>query len=75
MIYFFAHIKMSYYQSNRQELLQKAKDKYHSHGGKEKAAKYHIANNKVLKEYARNMYRNLSEEDKEAKSEYRKNRY
>ena len=39
MIHFFVHIKMSYYWFNRQELLQKAKDKYHICGGKEEAAK------------------------------------
>ena len=33
---------MSCYQFNRQELLQKAKDRYHDFGGKEKAAKYYI---------------------------------
>ena len=38
MICFFVHIKMSYYFLNRQELLQKAKNKYHSCDGKKKAA-------------------------------------
>ena len=33
---------MSCYQFNRQELLQKAKDRYYNFGGKEKAAKYYI---------------------------------
>ena len=33
---------MSYYFFNRQELLQKAKDKYHNCGGKRKSAKYYI---------------------------------
>ena len=46
---FFVNLKMSYYFFNRQELLQKAKDKYHNCGGKEKAAKYYIANKEVLK--------------------------
>ena len=32
----FVHIKMSYYWFKRQELLQKAKDKYHNYGGKKK---------------------------------------
>ena len=50
MIYFFVHIKMSYYWFNRQELLQKAKDKYHSCGGKEKAAEYYLDNKEVLNE-------------------------
>ena len=40
---------MSYYWFNRQELLQKAKNKYHNCGGKEKAAEYHLQNRKVLK--------------------------
>ena len=39
---------MSYYQFNRQELLQKAKDKYHNCGGKGKASKYYIANKDVF---------------------------
>ena len=45
---FFVYIKISFYKFNRQELLQKVKDKYHNYGGKEKAAKYYIKN-KVLK--------------------------
>ena len=55
---------MSYYYFNRKNLLQKAKDKYHSFGGKEKATKYYIWNKEVLKENAKNKYRNLSEEEK-----------
>ena len=35
---FVIHIKMSYYWFNAQELLEKAKDRYHNCGGKEKAA-------------------------------------
>ena len=41
---------MSYYWFNGQELLQKAKDKYHNFGGKEKAAEYYLENKDVLKE-------------------------
>ena len=52
MIYFFAHIKMSYYQFNIQELLEKANDRYCNCGGKEKAAKYHTGNKDVMKEKA-----------------------
>ena len=40
---------MSYYWFNRQELLQKAKEKY-DNGGKEKTAKYCQANRKKRKE-------------------------
>ena len=60
---------MSYYYFNRKNLLQKAKDKYHNFGGKEKAAKYYIRNKEVLKENAKNKNRNLSEEEKETKKE------
>ena len=41
---------MSYYWFNRQKLLQKAKDRYHQCGRKEKAAKYYLENKGVLKE-------------------------
>ena len=40
---------MSYYWFNRQELLQKANDRYYNCGGKEKAAKYYIAHKNVIK--------------------------
>ena len=51
---------MSYDQFNRQEILQKAKEKY----SKEKAAEYYLKNKEVIKEKAKNRYRNLSEEKK-----------
>ena len=54
---------MSYYWFNKQELLQKAKNRYHNCGNKEKAAEYYIENKFVLKEKA-NKYSNLSEEEK-----------
>ena len=43
---------MSYYWFNRQELLQKAKDRYHNGGGKKKllSIMLYIANKDVLKE-------------------------
>ena len=56
---------MSYYQFNRQEVLQKAK-KY----SKEKAAEYSLQNKKALKEKAR--YRNLREEEKNKIKEHQK---
>ena len=37
---------MSYYQFNRQEILQKAKERY----SKEKAAEYYMQNKEVIKE-------------------------
>ena len=49
----------TYYQRNREIILNKAKD-------------YYKNNNDRLREQARNKYRNLSEEDKEKKVEYGK---
>ena len=63
----FVNIKMSYYWFNRQELFQKAEEKYHNCVGKEKAAEYYIKNKDVVKENTNNMYNNLSKEQKEAK--------
>ena len=55
---------MSHYWFNKQELLKKAKEKCHSNGGKEKAAKYYLDNKDVSKEKGKNVYKNLSEEKK-----------
>ena len=49
---------MSYYQFNRQEILQKAEERY----SKWKAAEYYLQNKEALKEKAKNHYKNLSEE-------------
>ena len=62
---------MSYYLFNRQEILQKAKERY----SKEKAAEYYLQNKEVIKEKARNCYNNLSENEKNKIKEYQKNRY
>ena len=59
---------MSYYQFHRQENLQKAKEKY----SQEKAAQYYLKNKEVVKEKARNRYRNLSEEENNKIKEYQK---
>ena len=42
--------KMSYYQFNRQEILQKAKERY----SKEKAAEYYLQNKEAIKEKSKN---------------------
>ena len=55
---------MSYYWFNKKEILQKAEEKYHNCGGKEKAAKCYQANKDAIKEKAKNRYKNLSEEKK-----------
>ena len=62
---------MSYHQFNRQEILQKAKEKF----SKEKAAEYYLKNKEVLKEKARNRYINLSEEEKNKIKEYQEKKY
>ena len=56
---------------NRQEILQKAKERY----SQEKAAEYYLQNKEVIKEKARNRYKNLSEEEKNKIKEYQKKRY
>ena len=63
---------MSYYWLNRENLSKNAWDKYHNKGGKQKAAKYYAANQEVLRESVRNMYRNLSEKEKNKKRKYQR---
>ena len=66
---------MRYYWFNREEMLQKGEEKYHNCGGKAKSAEYYIANKDVSKEKAKNRYRNQSEEEKDAKKRYSRDRY
>ena len=51
---------MNYYWFNKQEILQKAKEKY----SKEKAAEYYKQNKEAIKEKSRERYKNLSQEKK-----------
>ena len=51
---------MNYYWFNRQEILQKAKERY----SKEKAAEYYLQNKEAIKEKAKERCKNLSEEEK-----------
>ena len=55
-------VEETYYQRNRDLVLNIAKDQYKN-------------DKKRLREKARDKYRNLSEEEKSKKREYRKNRY
>ena len=66
---------MIYYWFNREELLKKAKTKYHNKGGKKKASKYYQDNKEAIKEKARNKYKNLSEKEKELKRQYSINQH
>ena len=61
---------MSHHWFNRQEVLEKAKDRYHNDSGKEKAAEYYIPDKVFIKQKAKNKYRKLSQDEKEAKNEY-----
>ena len=47
---------MSYYWFNRQEILQKAKERY----SKEKAAEQYVKNKEAIREKSRERYKNLS---------------
>ena len=58
---------MSYYWFNRQEILQKAKEKY----SKEKAAEYYTQN----KQKSREHYKNLSHKEKDNIEEYQRKKY
>ena len=62
---------MSYYQFNRQEILQKAKEIY----SKEKAAEYYLQNKEAIKEKSREQQKNLSQEKKDKIKEYQRKRY
>ena len=59
---------MSYYQFNRQNILQKAKERY----SKEKAAECYLQNKEAIKEKSRNRYKNMSEEEKSKLKSIRK---
>ena len=48
-------IELSYYQLNRQEILQKAKDRF----SKNKAVEYYFKNKEAVKEKSKNPYKNL----------------
>ena len=62
---------MSYYQFNRQEILQKVKEGY----SKENAAEYYLQNKEAIKEKSRKQYKNLSKEQKVKIKEYQRKRY
>ena len=57
---------MNYYWFNRQEILQKAKEKY----SKEKAAEYYKQNKEAIKEKVKEHYENLLQERKDKIKEY-----
>ena len=62
---------MNYYWSSRQEILQKAKEKY----SKEKAAEYYAQSKEAIKEKSSESYKNLSQEKKDKIKEYKRKKY
>ena len=52
---------MGYYWFNRQEILQKVKERY----SKEKVAEYYAQTKEAIKEKSRESYKNLSQEEKD----------
>ena len=62
---------MSYYQFNRQKILQKAKERY----SKKKAAEDYLQNKEAIKEKVRERYNNLSQKEKDKIGEYQKKKY
>ena len=62
---------MSYYWFNRQEVLQKAKERY----SREKAAEYYAQNKVAIKVKSRVSYKNLSQEEKDNIKEYQRKKY
>ena len=59
---------MSYYWFNRQEILQKARQRY----SKEKAAEHYVQNKEAIKEKSRERYKNLPQEEKHKIKEYQR---
>ena len=62
---------MSYYWFNKQEILQKAKEKY----SKEKTAGYYLKSKEVIKEKSTEHCKNLSQKEKDKIKEYQRKRY
>ena len=52
---------MSYYQFNRKEVLQKAKERY----SRQKVTEYYSKNKEAIKEKSKNRYKSLSEKEKD----------
>ena len=62
---------MSYYWFNRQDILQKAKEKY----SKEKASEYYKQNKEAIKKKSWERYKNLSQEEKDKIKEHQRKKY
>ena len=56
---------------NRQEILQKEKERY----SKEKAAEYYLKNKETIKEKSKEQYKNLSQEEKDKIKQCQRKKY
>ena len=52
---------MSYYWFNKKQILQKAKERY----SREKTAEYYLQNKEAINEKSKNLYKNLTNEEKD----------
>ena len=66
---------MSYYKKNKEVLLEKAYDKYHNRGRKERAKQYYQLNKEEIKKKERLKYWFMSESDKETVRQRSLDRY
>ena len=57
---------MSYYWFNKKQILQKAKERY----SREKTAEYYLQNKEAINEKSKNLYKNLTNEEKDKIKEY-----
>ena len=64
-------MKINYYQFNRKEVLQKAKERY----SKEKSAEYYSKNKEAIKEKSKNWYKNLSKKEKDKIKKYQREKH
>ena len=66
---------MGYYERNKEAILQKAHEKYHNGGGKEKAKIYYRQNKEEIKKREREKYRKMHKFEKKDKLKRSLDRY
>ena len=62
---------MSYYWFNRQEIMQKTKERY----SKEKAVECYLKNKEAIKEKSRQRYKSLSQKENDKIKGYQRKKY
>ena len=66
---------MGYYERNKEAILQKAHEKHHNGGGKEKAKIYYRQNKEEIKKREREKYRKMHKFEKKDKLKRSLDRY